>query len=804
MIEKKFQAAIAACGLTPPVKVIANGTLKRFSSNGRPHDDAGWYVLHSDGVPAGVFGCHRSGIREKWSSIPTEQMTPSQREAWRTRCAEIDKQRQTDLFELQKMAAKDSLVRWSEAQVDGDHPYLQAKGVKPYGIRTSGQDLLIPIRDEVGFLHSLQTISPEGEKRFAHGGRVAGCLHLIGNPEGVLIICEGYATGASIHEATGYAVAVAFNAGNLETVALALHRQYPANRIVLAADDDWKTEGNPGLTKAKASAKAVGGRLAVPRFPEGRRDKDTDFNDLHRLSGLGVVRDCIDAAIKDDPLTTHENVWSDPVPLPNALPEVTPFDPELLPESLRAWVCDIAHRMQCPPDYVSVGAVVAISSLIGARAVLAPKGQDDWRVVPNLWGLIVGRPGVMKSPALAQAMAPLHRMEAKERELWQEAHEAWKLDCKVADLAAKRGAKEAEKLAIKDPAKARVLLQPVEAPDEPMRRTYLIDDTTVEALADALTVNQWGLMVYRDELNGLICNMDRQGQEGSRGFYLTGYDGNQGYSVRRIGRGESYVPRVCLSMLGGMQPGRLQGYVRDAVSGGAGDDGLLQRFGLAVWPDITREWQWIDQWPDTPAKQTAWSVFERLAALQPATDTEPQEWRFSPEALAIYREWAESFEPEVRGDELHPALISHLSKYRKLIPALALIFALVDTPDNGNLIHERELTRALAWYKYLRSHAERIYTAAVVPDAAGAQTLLAKIKAGKLRDSDGNLMKAFTPRLVVNKNWTGLGRVDDVRKAADLLSDYGWLAREVVPTGPTGGRPSERYLICPQLLEGDA
>jgi putative DNA primase/helicase len=253
-----------------------------------------------------------------------------------------------------------------------------------------------------------------------------------------------------------------------------------------------------------------------------------------------------------------------------------------------------------------------------------------------------------------------------------------------------------------------------------------------------------------------------------------------------------------------MQPGRLQGYVRDAVSGGAGDDGLLQRFSLAVWPDITREWHWVDQWPDTPAKQTAWAVFERLAALQPATDTEPQEWRFSPEALAIYREWAESFEPEVRGDELHPALISHLSKYRKLIPALALIFALVDTPDNGNLIHERELTRALAWYKYLRSHAERIYTAAVVPETAGAQTLLAKIKAGKLRDSDGNLMKAFTPRLVVSKNWTGLGRVDDVRKAADLLSDYGWLAREVVPTGPTGGRPSERYLICPQLLEGDA
>jgi putative DNA primase/helicase len=257
-------------------------------------------------------------------------------------------------------------------------------------------------------------------------------------------------------------------------------------------------------------------------------------------------------------------------------------------------------------------------------------------------------------------------------------------------------------------------------------------------------------------------------------------------------------------MLGGIQPGKIQSYVRDAVAGGSGDDGLLQRFGLAVWPDITRDWQPVDKWPDTSAKQEAWSVFERLNKLQPATDTNPQEWRFSAEAQTIYWEWAEPFENEIRGEELHPALISHLSKYRKLVPALALIFALVDTPGSVSVVHERELLRALAWCDYLRSHAERMYAAAVFPETAGAKQLLDKIKMGKLCDSDGVLMDAFSPRVVSTKHWTGLGTPDAVRRAADLLAEYGWLVREMVPTGPTGGRPGERYLIHPLLLQGSA
>lgn len=147
----------------------------------------------------------------------------------------------------------------------------------------------------------------------------------------------------------------------------------------------------------------------------------SDFNDLENAHGPAAVVDSINAALSGsnatpDADTASAEDWPEPVPLPDALPPVMPFDVELLPEALRAWVADIAHRMQCPPDFTAVGAVTALSSLIGARAVVKPKARDDWAVVPNLWGLIVGRPGVMKSPALGEAVKPLHRMEADERQ----------------------------------------------------------------------------------------------------------------------------------------------------------------------------------------------------------------------------------------------------------------------------------------------------------------------------------------------------------------------------------------------------
>lgn len=801
----QFRQAIAAAGLTPPDTINDDGAIHRFSTNGKPRDDSGWYILHTDGITAGAFGDWREGLQSTWCAKSDSTMTESEREAYRQRIKSMQAQRKAELIQRQQQAQTDAARRWKAAAKCTQHDYPRRKGIKPHGVKVEGDNLVIPMRDKAGTLHSLQTIAPDGSKLFMPGGRVKGCYHAIGKPAGVLIVCEGYATGASIHEATGHAVAVAFNAGNLDAVALALRSKYPAIEIIIAADDDHLTAGNPGMTKATAAAQAVAGFLAVPTFPADRPDKATDFNDLHQLAGPDAVRGCIDAAALCEPSTNLQNVadWPEPTPLPDALPPVDPFDPGLLPEALCAWVMDIAHRMQCPPDFPAVAALVALSSLTGARAVVQPKARDDWQVVPNLWGMAVGRAGVKKSPAFSEALKPLNRLQAAEFEQWQAAHDAWALDCKVAAMQGDANEKRAKELAHRDPAAARALLAPVDTPAEPMARRFMVNDATVEKLGELMQQNPWGTLSYRDELYGLLTSLDKQGQEGSRAFMLQAYDGNQGYTFDRIGRGTVFIPRVCLAMIGGIQPGRIQGYVRDAVSGGSGDDGLLQRFGLIVWPDISTDFIHVDQWPDTQAKQTAWAVFERLAALQPASDTEPVIWRFDDAAQALFVEWLVPFEIEIRGDDLHPAMVSHLSKYRKLIPALALLFALIDTPDSGGLIHERELMRALSFGDYLRTHANRLYAAAVTPETTDAATLLSRIKAGKLVDRDGVIMDTFTPRDVAVKHWAGLATPDAVRKAADVLASYDYLKLDVVKSGASGGRPSDRYTVNP-LTRGAA
>ena len=795
--EREFQSVIAAAGLTPP-DTIEPGRIHRFPGAGKGRGNTAGRCFMFPDMRGGWYEDYSSGLQSNWQASGSKPYSQAERQANMERSKAANEAYRLEKEQAHAVAAVEAEKRFNAASICTQHVYLSTKGVQPHGIRLEGDKLMIPMRDTAGRLRSLQTIAPDGDKRFQKDGEVTGCYHAIGKPTGKLIITEGYATGASVHEATGQAVAVAFNAVNLEPVALALRAKYPALKIIIAADDDYRTAGNPGISAATAAALAVNGFLAVPDFGADRPDGATDFNDLHRITGLAAVKACIEA----EQNARAREAWPEPSPLPDGLPPVQAFDAELLPLALRDWVTDIAHRMQCPVDFPAVSALVAISSLIGARAVVQPKARDDWQVVPNLWGALIGRAGVKKSPALGEALKPLNRLQATEFEQWQIAHEAWELDNKVSAMQSEASEKKAKGLANKDPAAARALLEPIDTSPEPTARRYIVNDATVEKLGELLQQNPWGTLSYRDELYGLLTGLDKQGQEGSRAFMLQAYDGNQGYTFDRIIRGTVHIPRVCLAMIGGIQPGRIQEYVRGAVAGGSGDDGLLQRFGLAVWPDTAGEFVHVDQWPDTPAKQTAWAVFERLALLQPETDTEPVVWRFDAAAQALFVEWLVPFETEIRGDELHPAMVSHLAKYRKLIPALALVFALIDTPDSGGVIHETELIRALAWGDYLRTHANRLYAAAVIPETAGARALLMKIKTGKLADRDGVILSSFTPRLVAQKCWAGLATPDAVRKAADVLADYDYLKQDAQQTGATGGRPSDRYSINPTLFAG--
>lgn len=147
-----------------------------------------------------------------------------------------------------------------------------------------------------GELRSLQFIHGDGSKRNLTGGRKEGGYYVIGRPDGTLCIAEGFATAASIHEATGFAAAVTFGANNLLPVCKAMRHCYPEARLILCADDDIDTPGNPGLCNARAAAEAVGGYLALPDFGSERPAGASDFNDLAQRAGADAVRLCIEAA----------------------------------------------------------------------------------------------------------------------------------------------------------------------------------------------------------------------------------------------------------------------------------------------------------------------------------------------------------------------------------------------------------------------------------------------------------------------------------------------------------------------------
>lgn len=297
---QQFRDAIEAAGLTPPTDIEADGKLRRFSSNGKKADDAGWYLLHDDGIPAGSFGDWRTGLKQDWRADIGRSLTPAEEAAHRAKVEAMRREREAEEARRREEARERACLLWAESlPAPSDHPYLIRKGISPCGAKLHKGALVIPMRDD-GAIHSLQFIGPDGNKPFLTGGRVKGCYFSIGNPTNAAALCiaEGFATGATIHEATGYPVAVAFSAGNLGAVAKAMRAKFPDLPLILCADDDTQTEGNPGLTVATEAARSVGGLLAIPDFGSDRPAGASDFNDMAALCGMEAVRRAVSVGLQ--------------------------------------------------------------------------------------------------------------------------------------------------------------------------------------------------------------------------------------------------------------------------------------------------------------------------------------------------------------------------------------------------------------------------------------------------------------------------------------------------------------------------
>ncbi len=486
------------------------------------------------------------------------------------------------------------------------------------------------------------------------------------------------------------------------------------------------------------------------------------------------------AEMPEHALASFINPAIQPQALPVGLTPALPWEDELLPKELRYFVRDVADRTQCPPDFVAVALIVGISAVVGRKFSIHPKQHDDWEVVPNQWGCIIGRPSAMKSPAMKQALRPLAALEAKEREKHRDAMTEHKAAGEILDLERKSAKEKAKKL-MTDGKKDAALAALTEFANDlpaPVARRYIVNDATVEKLGELLNENPNGLLLVRDELGGWLATMQTEDGAVGRAFYLECFDGNGSFVYDRIGRGTVFIESCCLSLIGGIQPSRIAPLVRGAVTGEL-DDGLVQRLQLAVWPDDDREWSLVDRWPNKSAKDRVDAVIERLDQMP---DEPRKALHFVPEAQELFNAWYTEHMLEIRQGDIHPALQSHFMKMPQTIAGLALLFGLID--GGTEAVGMQATARALDWADYLKSHAARLYGAAINAPLMGARLILERKE---------KLPEPFTPREVRLKGWAGLDSLEAVNDALATLAEHHIVIGYEVASDK-GGRPSKRYV----------
>ncbi len=281
-----FAAAIAAAGLGAP-DIIADGRIHRFrTDDDKAGSRSGWYVLHLDRHPAGVFGSWKLSFTQTWSAKTEAGSAPLI--DFRAMIATARRQRDAEQQATWTRAAYTAASIWPACPpAPGDHPYLLAKAIKPHVARVdSNNRLVLPIGDGSA-LTSLQFIAANGAKRFQTEGRISGCWCPIEGDgrQGPILIGEGFATVATMTEVTGSPSVVAFNANNLLPVSKAIRRLNPHADIIVIGDDDRWTDGNPGRTKARAAALEIGAKVLLPNFEDmDLESKPTDWNDWYRLA----------------------------------------------------------------------------------------------------------------------------------------------------------------------------------------------------------------------------------------------------------------------------------------------------------------------------------------------------------------------------------------------------------------------------------------------------------------------------------------------------------------------------------------
>jgi hypothetical protein len=550
--------------------------------------------------------------------------------------------------------------------------------------------------------------------------------------------------------------------------------------------------------------------LELPDLPEkgdlsdwlnagGTKDKFLNLVKESSISGeeyLKAKAEC-EYQVQIESETDSHFEWEALEKIPNPLPVAPSLSIEdaklMIPDGLGDWIIDASTRLQVPIETLAVVAISTASALIGKKLAICPKQFDSWSVYPNLWCAVIARAGKKKSPTIDEAMRALDIFEAEERQLFEDAlfKQRAALTVYEVKMAATKDELKAEAKKTGSP-KMMALQQNLEKLEREsqevkvFRKRFKTSDPSVEKLAELMNENPNGLVLKRDEISGWLKSFERNGHEADRAFYLECWSGKGSFQSDRISRGTIDVQSMMLTVIGGIQPGKLMEYVVEANRGGGGDDGLLQRFQLSVFPENIKSVSYIDQKPDAAAWAKAFSIFSKLRKLSPNDFPINMERlgvvpciRFSKEAQALYKEWSLALEHRLNADdELSPVFESHLAKYRSLLPGLALLFQVISWAESGVELNEVGLEsarRAAMWCDFLEAHAKKIYAIAINSPVFSAEALSKKIKSGKITDQ----MKL---RDIYRHHWSGLDDKKQVEEAISILEPLNWIRTEKVET----------------------
>ena len=506
--------------------------------------------------------------------------------------------------------------------------------------------------------------------------------------------------------------------------------------------------------------------------------------------------------------------WEKPNEIETKTPAVDGLRPELMPEPFRPWLADVSHRMQTPPDFTAISAIVITGSIIGAGCSIRPKRLDDWEVIPNVWGACIGRPSVvLKSPSMKEPMQLLERLQAEYGERFEMEKAAAEfdglatkamLDDVKSQLSSKAKGKGKDRAVNPDDMqklKADYVELTQNATPEAVRRLFKTNETSIQSMTVLQNQNPRGVLVFRDELTGLLVKWDREDGADERAYFLEGWNGNGTYTDVKIARGVTEAKSICIGLLGGIQPDKLKRYLYQAMQGN--NDGLMQRLQLAVWPDEPESWQLVDTYPNKADKQRVYAILQALAeldftqcgAIKGEYDDRPY-FRFDDAGQGVFNDWLTELQTVKLQREENPLMVEHFGKFRSLMPSLALIFHCIDIADGkaSGSISAAAAKLAVEWCKYLESHARRVYAMAESPEHEAAVRLADKIKAKALSSP-------FTCKAVYDKGWHGLKDRHEVEAACNILIDENWLTMERKPiTGNRGRPPLPEYHINPVFL----